>query len=105
MKINRTRINTDLSGSLRINREPTRVGGDRVNALKQRITNLAQKQFGDTLRNIRFSGPFEDEDLDVDIILQRRIKLDEIGKKLWNISHPIRKDGYDLIIGYELDQS
>lgn len=76
-----------------------------MNALKQRITNLAQKQFGDALMDIRFSGPFEDEDLDVDIILRREMKLKQIGRKLWNISHPIRKDGYDVIIGYEFDKS
>ena len=30
--------------------------------LKQRITNLAQEQFGDLLKKTRFSGPFEEED-------------------------------------------
>lgn len=57
------------------------------------------------LGRLDFRGLLKDEDLDVDIILQKKIKLDEIGKKLWNISHPIRKDGYDVIIGYELDRS
>ncbi|MBI1926822.1 hypothetical protein HYR99_21585 [Candidatus Poribacteria bacterium] len=32
--------------------------------LKQRITDLAQEQFGELLKKIRFSGPFEEEDLD-----------------------------------------
>ncbi|MBI1924127.1 hypothetical protein HYR99_07735, partial [Candidatus Poribacteria bacterium] len=41
-------------------------------ALKQRITNLALEQFGDLLKEVRFSGPFEDEDLDADIILRKR---------------------------------
>ncbi len=30
--------------------------------LKQRITDLAQEQFGELLKKIRFSGPFEEED-------------------------------------------
>jgi hypothetical protein len=59
--------------------------------LKERIMNLAQEQFGDLLKDIRFSGPFEDEDLDVDIILRQKIELNEIGKKLWNIRKPIRE--------------
>ncbi|MBC8462114.1 MAG: hypothetical protein H8D67_29455 [Deltaproteobacteria bacterium] len=72
-------------------------------ALKQRIMNLAQEQFGVLLKDVRFSGPFEDEDIDVDIILRKRIALNEIGGKLWNIYHPLRKDGYDVLIGHEFE--
>jgi hypothetical protein len=73
-------------------------------ALKARITDLAQEQFGELLKKIRFSGPFEDEDLDVDIILKKRIPLGEMGGKLWNVQEPIRKDGYDVLIGCEFDE-
>ena len=72
-------------------------------ALKQRITNLAREQFGDLLKDVRFSGPFEDEDLDVDIILRKKIELNEIGAKLWNIHKPIREEGYDVLIGHWFD--
>ena len=72
-------------------------------ALKQRITNSANEQFGELLRTVRFSGPFEDEDLDVDIILRKRIPLKEIGAKLWSISHPLRKEGYDVLVGFKFD--
>jgi hypothetical protein len=72
-------------------------------ALKARITEMAHQQFGELLKKVRFSGPFEDEDLDVDIILQKQIPLREIGRKLWNISHPLRKDGYDVLIAHEFD--
>ena len=73
-------------------------------ALKQRITNLAQVQFGELLKKIRFSGPFEEEDLDVDIILRKRIPLNEIGGRLWNIDEPLRKAGYNVLIGHEFDE-
>ena len=73
-------------------------------ALKQRITDLAQEQFGDLLKAIRFSGPFEEEDLDVDLILRKRIPLKEIGAKLSNIYHPLEEEGYHLLIGHEFDE-
>ena len=66
-------------------------------ALKQRITDLAQEQFGELLKKIRFSGPFEEEDLDVDVILRKRIPLREIGAKLWNIDQPLREEGYNNV--------
>ena len=72
--------------------------------LKQRITNLAQEQFGNLLKNIRFSGPFEEEDLDVDLILRKRISLDELGAKLLNIYQPLEKEGYNVLIGYKFDE-
>ena len=71
-------------------------------ALKQRITNLAQEQFGDLLKDIRFSGPFEEEDLDVDLILRKRIPLKELGAKLWNIDEFLRKEGYNVLIGHKV---
>lgn len=71
--------------------------------LKQRIMNLAKEQFGDLLKDVRFSGPFEDEDLDADLILRRRIPLNEIGAKFWNIYQPLRKEGYNVLIGYKFD--
>ena len=73
-------------------------------ALKQRIMNVANEQFGDLLKDVRFSGPFEDEDLDADLILRKRIPLKEIGAKLWHISHPLRKEGYDVLIGFKFDE-
>ncbi len=71
--------------------------------LKQRIMNLVKEQFGDLLKDVRFSGPFEDEDLDADLILRRRIPLNEIGAKFWNIYQPLRKEGYNVLIGYKFD--
>jgi hypothetical protein len=72
--------------------------------LKQRITNLAQEQFGDLLKKIRFSGPFEEEDLDVDLILRKRIPFNELGTKLLNIYQPLEKEGYNVLIGHKFDE-
>jgi len=72
-------------------------------ALKEHILNLAEEQFGDLLKDVRFSGPFEDEDLDVDIILRKRIPLNEIGAKLLNIYQPLEKEGYNVLIGHWFD--
>ncbi len=74
------------------------------NVLKQRILDLAQEQFGELLKAVRFSGPFEDEDLDADIILRKRMELKEIGAKLSNIYHPLEKDGYHVLIGFKFNE-
>ena len=70
--------------------------------LKQRITDLAQEQFGDLLKAVRFSGPFEEEDLDADLILRERIPLEELGAKLWKIDEPLRQEGYNVLIGHKV---
>jgi len=72
--------------------------------LKELVTTLAEEQFGDALKKIRFSGPFEEEDLDADLILTRRMDLREIGAKLWNIRQPIQKEGYYVLIGFKFDE-
>jgi len=73
-------------------------------ALKQRILDLAQEQFGELLKDVRFSGPFEDEDLDADIILRKRIPLKEIGAKLSNIYDPLEKEGYHVLIAHRFNE-
>ena len=74
------------------------------NVLKQRILDLAQEQFGELLKTVRFSGPFEDEDLDADIILRKRMELKEIGAKLSKIYHPLEEEGYHVLIEHEFDE-
>ena len=71
-------------------------------ALKQRITNLAQVEFGNLLKNVRFSGPFEEEDLDVDLVFQKRIPFNELYAKLLNIYQPLEKEGYNVLIGHKV---
>lgn len=71
--------------------------------LKELVTTLAEEQFGDALKKVLFSGPFEEEDLDADLILTRRMDLREIGAKVWNMRQPIQKEGYYVLIGFEFD--
>ena len=73
-------------------------------ALKQRITNLAQVEFGSLLKNVRFSGPFEEEDLDVDLIFRKTIPFNELYAKLLNIYQPLEKKGYNVLIGCRFDE-
>lgn len=73
-------------------------------ALKQRIMNLAKEQFGDLLKDVRFSGPFEEEDLDADVILRERIPWNELGAKFLNIYQPLEKEGYNVLIGHKFDE-
>jgi hypothetical protein len=73
-------------------------------ALKERITTLAQMEFGNLLKKIRFSGPFEDEDLDVDLIFKNTIPSETLYTKLLSIYQPLEKDGYDVLIGCRFDE-
>jgi len=66
--------------------------------------NLAKEQFGDLLKDVRFSGPFEEEDLDADLILRERIPLNELGAKFLNIYQPIEQEGYNVLIGHKFDE-
>jgi len=68
------------------------------------VTTLAREQFGDALKKVLFSGPFEEEDLDADLILAHRMDLREIGAKLWNMRQPLQKKGYYVLIGFDFDE-
>ena len=72
--------------------------------IKKLVTTLAREQFGDALKKIRFSGPFEEEDLDADLILTERMDLMELGRRLGNIDRPLQKEGYDVLIGFKFDE-
>ncbi|MBM3241305.1 hypothetical protein FJZ31_33905 [Candidatus Poribacteria bacterium] len=72
--------------------------------LKQHIINLAQVEFGNLLKKVRFSGPFEEEDLDVDLILRKKIPFNELDARLLNIYHPLEKKGYNVLIGCRFDE-
>jgi hypothetical protein len=72
--------------------------------LKQYITNLAQAEFGKLLKTIRFSGPFEDEDLDVDLLLRKKVDFNQLDDKLLNIYQALEKEGYNVLIGCWFDE-
>jgi len=72
--------------------------------LKELVTTLAREQFGDALKKIRFSGPFEEEDLDADLILTERMDLMELAGRIGNMHQPLRKEGYYVLIGFKFDE-
>ena len=71
--------------------------------VKELVTTLAREQFGDTLKKVRFSGPFEDEDLDADLILTERMDLMELVGRIANMHQPLWKEGYDVLIGFDFE--
>ncbi len=72
--------------------------------VKELTGKLIQQEFGEWLIDMKFSGPFEEEDLDVYIILKEMPadlgdRDDRIDRYLWN-------EGFDVLIGYDvLDDS
>ena len=49
---------------------------------------------------MKFSGPFEGEDLDVDIILKEMPA--DLGDKDDKIDISLRNEGFDVLIGYDV---
>ena len=62
-------------------------------------TSLIKQEFGNLVLDIRFSGPFEFEDLDVDVILNGMPEdLPDRSYRIWN---HIQEKGFNVLIGYE----
>ena len=67
--------------------------------LKELTMNLIKQEFGDLVLDVQFSGPFEEEDLDVDVILKELPEdLPDRDTRIW---HYLREKGFDVLIGYE----
>lgn len=67
--------------------------------LKELTMNLIKQEFGDLVLDVQFSGPFEEEDLDVDVILNELPEdLPDRDIRIW---HHLREKGFDVLIGYE----
>jgi len=61
--------------------------------------NLIKQEFGDLVLDVQFSGPFEEEDLDVYVILKELPEdLPERDTRIW---HHLQEKGFDVLIGYE----
>jgi hypothetical protein len=61
--------------------------------------NLIKQEFGDLVLDVQFSGPFEEEDLDVDVILKEL--PEDLPDKDIRIWRHLREKGFDVLIGYE----
>ncbi|MBM3234987.1 hypothetical protein FJZ31_01680 [Candidatus Poribacteria bacterium] len=67
--------------------------------LKELTINLIKQEFGDLVLDIQFSGPFEYEDLDVDVVLKEM--PENLLKRGARIHRYLRGKGFDVLIGYE----
>jgi len=67
--------------------------------LEELIANLVKDEFGELLLDIRFRGPYAEEDIDVDVILKEVPK--DIDDKKYRIWRQLSKKGFDVLIGYD----
>jgi len=68
--------------------------------VKELTEKLIQQEFGEWLLKIRYSGPFEGEDLDVDIFLKEEpADFEDRDYRLYRF---LREKGFDVLIDYKL---
>ena len=68
--------------------------------VKELTAKLIQQEFEEWLIDMKFSGPFEGEDLDVDIIL-KEMPADS-GERDDRIDRYLRDKNFDVLIGYDV---
>jgi hypothetical protein len=68
--------------------------------LKELTTKLIQQEFGEWLVDMQFSGPFEEEDIDVDVILTE--EPEDLVDRSHRIRHYLREQDFDVLIDYLL---
>ncbi len=67
--------------------------------LQELTMGLIKKEFGDLVLDVQFDGPYEEEDLDVNVILRELPEdLPERDIRIWE---HLREKGFDVLIGYE----
>ena len=67
--------------------------------LEELTTSLIKQEFGNLVLDIRFSGPFEFEDLDVDVILNGM--PEDLPDRSYSIWNHLQEKGFNVLIGYE----
>ena len=68
--------------------------------IKELTDKLIQQEFGEWLLKIRYSGPFEGEDLDVDIFLKEEPA--DFEDRDYRLYRCLREQGLDVLIDYKL---
>jgi len=68
--------------------------------VKELTEKLIQQEFGEWLMKVRFSGPFEWEDLDVDVFLKE--EPTDLVDRSYHIRRCLREQGFDVLIDYKL---
>ncbi|HIE27982.1 TPA: hypothetical protein EYP66_11915 [Candidatus Poribacteria bacterium] len=69
--------------------------------LEEFTTNLVKEEFGGYIVDLRFSGPYEDEDLDVDVILKEKPVDSE--ERMLNVFRILLDEDLDVLIDYIVD--
>jgi hypothetical protein len=67
--------------------------------VKELTGKLLQEEFGDHLVSLKFWGPFEDEDLNVDVLLRERVE--DLPERDVRIHELLLKHGFDVLIDYQ----
>lgn len=62
-------------------------------------TQLIQKEFDEWFISMQFSGPFEGEDLDVDVLLKEEPA--DLLDRSYRVHRRLRAEGFDVLIGYD----
>lgn len=69
--------------------------------VKESTTNLVKHEFGEYIVDLRFSGPYEDEDLDVDVILKG--KPVDFEERMLNVFRQLLDADFEVLIDYIVD--
>ena len=69
--------------------------------LKKFVTTVLQQELGEYVINIEFCGPYEDEDIDADVIL--REEPDDLVERRIRISNRLWDAGFDVLILYDVE--
>ncbi|MFQ6043917.1 MAG: hypothetical protein ACE5PV_23945 [Candidatus Poribacteria bacterium] len=70
--------------------------------LKELTTQILQQEFGEYFVNVQFSGPYEDEDLDADVIL--REKPADLASRSIRVRRRLWAEGFDVPMLYEVEE-
>ena len=70
--------------------------------VKELTMKLIQQELEEWLLDVKFSGPFEGEDIDADITLKE--KPVDLADRSYRIHRCIRENGFDALIFYALPE-
>jgi hypothetical protein len=68
--------------------------------VKELTEKLIQQEFGEWLIEMQFSGPFEWEDIDVDVVLSKE-PADWVDRS-WKVRRKLRDEGFNVLIAYDV---
>jgi len=69
--------------------------------LKELTTHILKQEFGDYFVKVQFSGPYEDEYLDADVIL--REKPEDLTERSIRVRRRLWAGGFDVPMLYEVE--